>query len=1183
MYLKRIELHGFKSFAEPTAIEFGPGMTAIVGPNGCGKSNIVDAVRWVLGEQSVKSLRGEKMEDCIFKGTERRKPMGMAEVSLTFADCEDVLGLEFNEVTITRRVLRSGEGQYFINRTPCRLKDIQRLFMDTGIGYNSYAILEQGRIDQILSARPDDRRAAFEEASGITRYKADKREAVRKLQRVEENLLRVADIIREVKRQMISLQRQAGKARRYQELHRRLRSLDLWLGRRQLEHLNSELRKLELQRARLGEQIEAHKAELAAREAEAENLRREMGNLERILSERMTQAVRNQAQIENARRTIQMCRERMEELRRLADRDRRDAEMAQRHRDEMREKLAGLRRLLSEREGRKVEADTAYRREAERLAAVEKGLVALQEEMRSLRDERVDLESRAAQLHNAIMELDASERNRVLRHERLQAEKVETRRALASLEREVETLEREMAAAREELARRDQQLGEVRSRLQSIEAEIASLREERARQESARQALEARLEALGVASSRSAETQRAVEERLAGGKQEGGLLGVLDDLLEAEEPYRTALDAVLHFWADALVVESESKARALAEAVDRDPVGPLRIVAARGELVCETAVPDGAGEPLVSHVTYPAEVSDLVMRMIGRVRVVESLQDVPYPVLNDIVYVTQDGIVVRPGGSFEIWLPVEDRSDAAACRQLQRKLERELQQCKEVIADYDARLSLLQAERERVLSDVAQQEEAVAAARHELALTEGEHKVVTEQAVEARKRCETVEFELASMQMGAEEDERKRLREEQDECGRRQGAIQKRIEELSREIREMEEQRSTIVAELTKRRLEAAEAEVALRNVAAEIKRLERQVEEMEQRLSGRGLDARQRDERLVSLQAEAAEATTLISRLEAELRDGELEIAQLKENRRGQEAALQRIHEDIQQRRSSLESLSSSVASLEVRITEVRMQRDSLRERLRGEYHADEAEILAAPAPEGKDGGILSSEAAEAEIAEIRARLDSIGPVNLVALEEVEELKKRYEFLTTQQQDLVNSRKQLMELINRINRVTRDKFLSTFEQVDRNFRQLFKNLFGGGHAKLLLVDEQDVLESGVEIIASPPGKKLQSISLLSGGERTLAAVALLFALYQVRRSPFCLLDELDAALDDANIQRFINVLRGFLQNAQFIVISHNRRTVSEADTLYGITMEEDGVSRVISVKLADVAAPALS
>ncbi|HIE11359.1 MAG TPA: hypothetical protein EYP62_07060 [Kiritimatiellae bacterium] len=781
------------------------------------------------------------------------------------------------------------------------------------------------------------------------------------------------------------------------------------------------------------------------------------------------------------------------------------------------------------------------------------------------------------------MELEASERNRVVRYERLQAERVETRRASESLQREVESLARQMDAARKELVRREEQLGEVRSRLQSLETEIASLREERARQESARQALEGRLEAVQIAASRPAEAQRVVIERLGRGRQGGGVVGVLGDLLQVDERYRTAFDAVLHSWADALVLESESQARSLAEVADRDPIGALRIVAARAELSAGTVVPDGAGEPLMSHVRYPERVSDLVMRMIGRVRVVESLQEVPYPVLDGIVYVTADGVVVRPGGSIEIWVPGEDPGDGAACRHLQHRLERELQECDELLADCNSRLELLQAERERVLSEVAQREEAVAVARHELALTEGECKVVTEQAAEARKRCETVEFELASVRVGVEEDERERLRREQEECNRRQAEIQKRVGELNREIRRMEQQRSSVVAELTRRRLEAAEAEVAMRNVAAEIERLERQQEEMGHVLSGRSLDARERDARIVSLEAEAAEAASLISRLEEALRKGEQEITLLKENRRGQEAALQRIHEDIQQRKSRLESVSSAAASTEVRITEVRMQRDSLLERLRSEYHAAEAEILEAATPEGKDGRVLTTEAVEAEIAEIRARLDSMGPVNLVALKEVEELKQRYGFLTAQQQDLVNSRKRLMELINRINRITRDKFLSTFAQVDRNFRQLFKSLFGGGHAKLLLVDEQDVLESGVEIIASPPGKKLQSISLLSGGERTLAAVALLFALYQVRRSPFCLLDELDAALDDANIQRFIGVLRGLLENAQFIVISHNRRTVSEADTLYGITMEEDGVSRLISVRLATAASAALS
>ena len=452
MYLKTLELVGFKSFADKTRLEFEPGMTAIVGPNGCGKSNVADAIRWVLGEQSAKAMRGAKMEDVIFNGTDAAKPLGMAEVSMTLADCEASLALGFNEVTVTRRVFRSGEGQYFINKAPCRLKDIQRLFMDTGIGTNSYSLMEQGRIDRILSSRPEDRREVFEEASGITKYKADKREAIRKLDQTEQNLLRLADILREVKRQIISLQRQAGKARRYQELHTRLREVDLFATRERMGELDQAVTALETRVAELAAQDEAARAEIATVEEQAGGLRQHLAATENLISEAMEAAVRARTELERLRDQLRNNDDRRQELQQLAERDSKDASEARARLEQHELTLAEQQELRTRHEAARAAAEKELAEHAARLSACEKSLDENARLLHRLRTEQLESESRVAHLQNELSTLEAEERTNILRRERLAAEHAAALSALESrLIGEQRDLENRFAAERSQL------------------------------------------------------------------------------------------------------------------------------------------------------------------------------------------------------------------------------------------------------------------------------------------------------------------------------------------------------------------------------------------------------------------------------------------------------------------------------------------------------------------------------------------------------------------------------------------------------------------------------------------------------------------------------------------------------------------------------------------------------------
>jgi chromosome segregation protein len=1184
MYLKRLEIVGFKSFAEKTRLEFEPGMTSIVGPNGCGKSNVSDAIRWVLGEQSAKALRGGKMEDVIFSGTDSAKPLGMAEVSLTLTDCESALGVDYNEVTVTRRVFRSGEGQYMINRAPCRLKDIQRLFMDTGVGTNSYSIMEQGKIDRILSSHPEDRRAVFEEASGITKFKADKREALRKLEQTEANLLRLDDIIREVKRQIISLQRQAGKARRYTEMRDQLRGIELFYTRERLNALESEIRGIETRLRSMQEQEEAARNDITQEEATAAEKREALEAVEAEINQLMEQGLQAKAELNRLRDLVQVNQERITELQQLSERDSKNA-------DEARGRLAEHTRNRDEEESRRVstaaardDMEKALAAAVERLQQDEKNVQETSRQINQLRTDQVDLESRQARLQNELNEIDAEERKNDLRRERLAAELSEARRGREDFEQRQQEVAASVTQRQYEVQQAEQQVETAKQGKADHTGAVAACQSELAKLKPEAAGIEAKINLLNASREEQEGFPEGARRILAKDPalpyDESDVLGPLAEQVRAHDGYQRALEAVMRPFIDAIVVRHDETAAYLLRALADQNLGSARLVSLRVVEQTEAPVPAGCSL-LLDHVQAPDELAPLLKQLFGRVMMVNETSQLPGKPEADLIYLTRDGILLAAGRG-EYWNPEDQATTPLARHHLLTTWGEELDAARKKISAAQDRLNLLQQEAADMDRLLEEKRNALDATRRELALVQGEQQVIAKEFTQIAKRVETVSYELEALTSGNKSgnDRRAEIQATLDKNRERQADIRTSLANLTNQIRELEQARNASQTEATEKRVRFSELKQSAEYMASRVEQLANRIKELESLIDERTRGVSSNQERIANLTSGIEQAKEKLAPIEEQI----TLIGGQQEEARGRKSALheamQAGEQALKEKREKLDQLQRNRNQLDIELAQQKMRKSNLVERVTGDYRITIEDIRTAPEPAWEDGQRPGTEAIEITIAETRAKLEAMGPVNLVAIEEHAELEERFQFLTAQQNDLINSKTQLMEMIKQINATTTELFSTTFNQVNENFQQMFGKLFGGGSAKLVLIDEGDILESGIEIIARPPGKKLQTVSLLSGGERTMTAVALLFSLYMVKPSPFCVLDELDAALDDANIGRFVETVKGFVEKSQFVVITHNRQTIAASRAIYGVTMEKQGISKIISVKFADYEKP---
>ena len=1098
MYLKQLDILGFKSFADRTRLTFEPGMIAIVGPNGCGKSNVSDSIRWVLGEQRPTAIRCSKLVDVVFNGTDTRKPLGMAEVSITFADCEGLLGTEYHEVTVTRRVYRDGSGEYFINKTKCGLKDVKRLFMGTGIGTTSYSVMAQGQIDQILSSKPEDRRAVFEEAAGITKFKADRKEALRKIEQTEQNLLREADVLREMKRQIGSLQRQVGKAERYKELHNELRGLDIYVSKGKIQAFNLALEMNAANQRETEQKIQDATVEVNAAESASQQIHADMHQLEERLAALQAQQAQAESAYARAREVIGVNEQRIAEYRAWSDRDGREINATRQQLEEIgmqTDSLAQKTSLLEE----GLESAKAALEDAENaFNAASAKIDELRQTLQEARTESVACDRHAAEVRDNIAQIEAQAREQYLKRERLVSEEEQLKANVASIE---------------------ETLAAVRARLDEARAaeEAAATASETAEEE--RAALMTELENLRVNFGQMQADAAAKEAQL--------------DVLRAEA------------------------------ANDEEPEeeNPESISAKYGT----------AAERLLGDVYL---LNGKIVKGKIALPVVSSNPNVP-----GIKYVTTEGVVKSDLG-LEVWVPSK-AAQSAVNRKIQiadtekalEELHVRIEKGRQTLATGTERSAALA---EQVKTAAA----TLTAARRAAAQAEGEYGSVERDATTLRDRLARVSAELAAVKAANAGDDAKRaaLAEDLEATLAKRDALMDRTASQQEELQQLEILHGDESRRLTERRISAAQMENELQLTAQQNADAERRRDELQKMIAGREAGIRGYEDSIQRLRDETAELMGSLDDLKQGAVDIHGAVEQARVERTELQSKLSAFEGGVGAKRAALDRAREFKGKLEVAATEATMRRQNIYEHLQNEYGLDAQAVLREPDPDWKGGEPPPNDVLEERVNALNAQLTALGPVNMVAIEEFRELEERYAKEKEQEADLLAAKEQILALITNLNDTSGQMFRSTFEQANQNFQRMFTKLFNGGEARLVLLENaEDPLECGIDIIARPPGKRPQSVTLLSGGERTMTAVALLFAIFMIKPAPFCMLDELDAALDDANIGRFVDALKEFLDRSQFLIITHNQHTIAGSDLVYGVSQQEKGISRIISMRLTDI------
>jgi chromosome segregation protein len=1228
MYLKNLTVFGFKSFADKTALNFQPGVTAIVGPNGCGKSNVSDAIRWVLGEQSAKALRGGEMADVIFNGTDGRRPMGMGEVSLTLGGVGEeslrAAGVEvtYDEVTLTRRIYRDGGSEYLLNRTPCRLKDIQQLFMGTGVGRTSYSILAQGHITQILSSKPEDRRMIFEEAAGITKFKSQKKESLRKLEYTEQNLLRIADTIKEVKRQIGSLQRQAGKAKRFKQIQLELQHLETQLARHQFDVLQTELteRQTRVEQVRL--EIAQGSNDVQQFETEIAALRERLSELEHEVSAQQQRGMELKGEMERHQSRMLFNEERILEIETQNGKALSDISQAEaRHLAAQEELIVVTDKLAA------AEAGLARHREAllarqNVLREVEEATRRQQEALRQAQAAAFAAAQDLTRVRNELNALDLAKQAQLMRMEKLSAEQVQLEEERVRLESRlqeftvsVEVDKLNVAATRDLVAQRQNRLKELQGELQAASHEQDQLLQQQAEKRSHLTVLE-QLEGSHEGFDAGA---------VAALRQSQAVLGSLADRIRVPDRFVTAVENALGHNLQLVLTEQPAAAQQIladlvANKAGRASVAALAIQQGKDEkqLACEGELAPAAGPVsdlptghivhVLSVIQAESAVEPLLKSLLGRTFIASDLGTATARMQNGHAgcdFVTLSGELLNRHGIYTGGYVNGKGTGKAPASILGRK-----NQIAELQADLAALRLLTETAGGRRAALVGEQVELQAslqAAQVELreqevaiATREGEFRALQNSSRLMNQRVETVQFEAENLAEQEREGLQKReaLNVRLSELEARERQAQEQVSAFSSALEDLRQQRDAANAALTESKVGLASEEQQVASFRQQLNSLALRIDELAQLVEARRNECAGFVSRREQAQSEIQDSQVHIERLQREREEVSARTSETLGLKNSQESEIARRDEALRAQRSRLTSLQGQCGALDVELAQKNMTVQNLREKVQQKYHLNLEDIRSecitiTHAEEGQpvvqtltpeemaaSGAVPDWTAVAQQVDSLQTKLDEMGPVNLVAIEEYEETEQRHAFLSQQYDDLVSAKTELLEIINRINAQTRVMFAETFEKIRDNFRLMFTEVFGGGKADLVLSDENDVLESGIDIVARPPGKQLQSITLLSGGEQTMTAVSLLFSIYQVKPSPFCVLDELDAPLDEANVIRFVKILQRFLSHSQFIIITHNKRTIGMADVLYGVTMQEHGVSRIVSVKFHKLEEP---
>jgi chromosome segregation protein len=1184
MKIKKMEVLGFKSFSEKTLIDFPQGVTAVVGPNGCGKSNVVDAIRWALGEQSPKQLRGKAMEDVIFNGTESKKPMGMAEVTLVFSNengkpLADYL--DYTEISVSRRLFRSGESEYLINKVPCRLKDITDLFLGTGVGHRAYSIVEQGKMEFVLNAKPEERRILIEEAAGITKYKDRKAAAIRKMEATQQNLLRLSDVIGEIKRQMNSLNRQAKKAERYKGYRDEMRAMELGQAHQTYRSLEGQHKEMQASQQELKDLEVRATAEVQEVEASVERIKVNLLDLERDLGTHQERLAKNEGGIKTSENQVELSSRDRENFQKQAFRAEEEiGKLTQQIEDAHRE-ILGFEESLQELQQKiACEADSQF--EKERTFADKK--TQLNDHEQALANEKntlVDLLTRLAHLKNQVLDLNRRSEELLRREEKLAGGRREAEKKAEDLRHQMVQQSLKLTERRNARSQVEEEKEKRISRLRDLQASLAALQEEVQQHRERLNREGSRLHSLLELQRNFEGYQEGVRaillKRQAQGYDQNGICGLVEDIVETDPQYECVVESVLgeklqHF----IVQNHEESLKAIdylkAQGSGRSSFIPLRVKPS--PLSSPALSRDGRVTPLLDVVKVKEEFAPLGEYLFGDVWIVPTLREaIDLWNQNGMwkTLVTLEGEVLHPSG-----VVTGGSKEQAASGTFHRK--REIRELTQGTEELSRKVASLEGKQGQLTGDIKQLEttlEELTRALHQEELRiVSEMKELDQGQVELKRwqqEIETLQFEesqLAEERLDVQEkihQNKEALQEAEQEKQNREQGLTRREQDLTILKGDIE----VLLAEVTEVKLRVATLQEKKQNLDQNLERVRQVLQENQSLLSRRREEVEDCLGQIREAEEKRRQAETDLHRLLAEHQELQAHLEKKRESLREEREKLEKSEVLWKERRESLHELHDRKNALSMKLMETDLNLKHLLSSVEEKHRISTDAFLGRE----EDRDYFAPDV-ESRLAELKSLIESMGEVNLLAIQEYEECRIRLDFLTEQEADLVQSLEALDQAIRKINRTSRKRFAATFEAVNRKFKEIFSTLFGGGRAEMVLTDESNLLETGVDIIVQPPGKKLQNVSLLSGGEKALTSIALIFSLFLINPSPFCMMDEVDAPLDDANIGRFNNMIQELARLYQIILVTHNKRTMEIADTLYGITMEEPGTSKIVSVKL---------
>ena len=1180
MYLKRLELQGFKSFADKTVLEFRPGITSVIGPNGSGKSNISDSIRWVLGEQSMKSLRGAKSEDIIFAGTQNRKSLGFAEASIIIDNSDGKLPIEFSEVTVTRKIYRSGESGYFINKAPCRLKDILELFMDTGIGKDGYSIIGQGKIDEILSNKSEDRRHIFEEASGIVKYRVRKAESEKKLEHTKLNLLRINDILAEIENNIEPLKIQSEKAKKFLDLREELKSIEIGLFMTNIELYKEKLEKIVMDEDILKSQNEDAEKKQEEIKSIKEKLKSEIDNITENIEQMQNIGFESQKDIEKLNSQISVAKERITN----------NKENFTRYSNEIEEIKLRINDLKEE-EKQKLEKKERLTQNKEKfvkeLEEKEKEMNELSSKLTSkeleIEDKKKNVENKIDKKYEIQSDINASNinnENLVKRDKLINEELQSTISEVDSIRITKEEISKEFYEIESNKNKIEKELEKATENKNNCVKKIKDYEDEINRKSQELRIKDARCKFLIETEKEKEGYIRSVKSLLIDCEKDEnlrkGVHGVLANLITVPKQYETAIEMCLGSALQNIVTDNEEVAKKLIEHLRQNKLGRASFLPISSIKSNKTEkIPKGTNGIIgiaANLIKTDKKYEQIIYNLLGRTIIVENMDDaINFSRQNKNMFriVTIKGDIINQSGGITGGSVANKTVNILGRSREIQSLEKELSELKSTIKNIEIEKEKYTESIKSILENVEILEKKSQSIEINYATEKQKLLSIEENLNKEEIKIEKLKNDKEKIQLQIKDniDKKKELEKEEENIAKEIEIINNEIEEFAKLNKDNQKYIDDLNTDITNLRISVSSFDESEASIEEISQRIKQEIQNNELNIKNKEDGKNDIIQNNFNLEEEIRTTNEKIEKIKYEVENSGTKIGELKKSRIQKNEKLNSIEEEISSQFKVIEDLKEQIVKIEVKKTKIEQDLEDIINKMWDEYELTPNTQVEYKKPE-------NIQTTQKEVNYLRTQIKDLGSINIDSIEEYKQTKERYDFMCEQRLDLENTSNKLRKIINDMTSTMKEQFKQQFEIINKNFGEVFAELFGGGKAELILTDEENILECGIDIRVQPPGKKLQNMMLLSGGEKAFTAIALLFAILKINPSPFCVLDEIEAALDDVNVYRFAEYLKKFTKETQFLVITHRKGTMEAADTVYGITMQENGISKMLSIRV---------